>query len=68
MKVHVVPVDWISHRKVLQAIRGEVFIEEQGVPQEIEWDGQDDIAHHFLAINEAGLRVGCGRLLPTGQI
>jgi predicted GNAT family N-acyltransferase len=68
MDVHVLNVDWPTHQEVLQAIRGEVFIEEQGVPREIEWDGQDDVAHHFLAINEAGQRIGCARLLPSGQI
>ena len=68
MEVHILPVDWLSHREALQSIRGDVFIKEQGVPKEIEWDGQDDIAHHFMAINEAGQRIGCGRLLPTGQI
>lgn len=68
MEVHVLSVDWETHRESLQAIRGEVFIEEQGVPKEIEWDGQDDVAHHFMAINEAGQRIGCGRLLPGGKI
>jgi len=68
MEVHVLPVDWPSHQETLRQLRSEVFIEEQGVPREIEWDGQDDIAHHFMAINEAGQRIGCGRLLPTGQI
>lgn len=68
MDVHVLPVDWSTHREALQAIRGTVFIEEQGVPKEIEWDGEDDVAHHFMAINEAGQRVGCGRLLPSGRI
>ncbi len=68
MDVHVVPVDWPTHREALQAIRGAVFIEEQGVPKEIEWDGEDDICHHFMAINEAGQRVGCGRLMPSGKI
>ncbi len=68
MEVHVLPVDWLTHQEALQAIRGRVFIDEQGVPKEIEWDGQDDTAHHFIAINEAGQRIGCGRLLPDGRI
>lgn len=68
MDVHILPVDWMTHKEALQAIRGAVFIEEQGVPKEIEWDGEDDVSHHFMAINEAGQRVGCGRLLPNGRI
>ena len=68
MKVHVLSVDWPTHEKVLRDIRTRVFVEEQGVPEDIEWDGEDDVCQHFLAINEAGQRVGCGRLMPTGQI
>ncbi|MGE0622555.1 MAG: GNAT family N-acetyltransferase [Pseudomonadales bacterium] len=68
MKVHVLEVDWPGHEDTLRAIRTEVFVEEQGVPRELEWDGEDDLCHHFLAITEAGQRVGCGRLMPSGQI
>jgi len=68
MKVHVLEVDWKTHADALSAIRTEVFVEEQGVPRELEWDGEDEVCHHFLAINEAGQRVGCGRLMPSGQI
>lgn len=68
MQVHVIPVTWETHRDILQEIRSKVFIDEQGVAREIEWDGQDDAAHHFLAINEAGQSLGCARLLPSGQI
>ena len=68
MDVHVVPVDWLTHSEALRAIRGAVFIEEQGVPKALEWDGEDDVCHHFMAINEAGQRLGCGRLMPNGKI
>lgn len=68
MKVHVLEVDWPTHQEALRVIRTKVFVEEQRVPQELEWDGEDDVCHHFLAIDEAGRRVGCGRLMPTGQI
>lgn len=68
MRVHVVPVDWSSHREALRQVRETVFIDEQGVPRELEWDGADDNAFHFLALNEAGQAVGCARLLPSGQI
>ncbi|MCZ6709843.1 MAG: GNAT family N-acetyltransferase [Gammaproteobacteria bacterium] len=68
MQIHVVPVAWSTHRQQLQDIREAVFIEEQGVPREIEWDGQDEDAFHFLALNEAGQNIGCARMLPSGQI
>ena len=68
MKVHVVKVDWQSKRDKLHQIRRVVFIEEQNVPQELEWDGADEDGTHFLAINTAGVPIGCARLLSTGQI
>ena len=33
-----------------RAIRRSVFIDEQGVPEALEWDGLDPEAHHFLAL------------------
>jgi len=66
--IHVVKADWVDHRESLQSIREVVFIEEQQVPREIEWDGQDDASTHFLAVNEFGQHIGCARLLPSGQI
>ena len=68
MKVHVLPVTWESHSQILESIRASVFVEEQGVPESIERDGQDPQADHFLAITEAGQHIGCARLLADGQI
>jgi predicted GNAT family N-acyltransferase len=65
---HVVPVEWSRHREQLRWLREQVFIIEQGVPRELEWDGEDEASSHFLACNEAGQPLGCARLLPTGQI
>lgn len=49
------------------AIRHEVFIVEQQVPEHLEWDGRDKQAQHVLACWN-GVAAGTGRLLPTGQI
>lgn len=68
MEVHVTPVSWARHREALQRVREIVFIDEQQVPREIEWDGEDDACTHFLALTEAGQAVGCARLMPSGQI
>jgi predicted GNAT family N-acyltransferase len=48
-------------------IRRMVFIEEQRVPLEEEWDGRDPECRHFLALLE-GLPVGTARLLPDAHI
>lgn len=68
MDVHVIEVRWTEHQDTLREIRGKVFIEEQEIPKALEWDGLDDDAAHFLALNSAGQHVGCARLLPSGQI
>lgn len=68
MDVHIVEVDWAAYRDRLRRIRRIVFIDEQKVPESLEWDGLDDDACHFLAIDSAGRDLGCARLLPTGQI
>ena len=47
-------------------IRQEVFIDEQGVPEDIEMDGRDDGAVHVLAVVD-GEPAGCGRLLFSGS-
>ena len=65
---HIIEAAWDQHRAALQHIRKVVFIDEQEVPKELEWDGEDEDATHFLAVNELGEYVGCARLLPSGQI
>lgn len=61
-------VDWHAHRAELRAIRAAVFIEEQGVPEELEWDEIDGRCRHVLAFSPDGKPVGTGRLLPDGHI
>ena len=68
MPVHAVKVEWSTHREKLRAIRARVFIEEQGVPKDLEWDGLDEGAAHFIALNEMGQPLGTARLLDSGQI
>ena len=66
-KLLVTPCRWADQRQILEEIRRIVFIEEQEVPTELEWDGEDDEAWHFLA-TLGGVPVGTARLLATGQI
>lgn len=47
-------------------IRREVFIREQGIPEEIEMDDLDAEAIHVLAVVN-GVPAGCGRLLMNGN-
>ncbi|WP_244334159.1 GNAT family N-acetyltransferase [Streptomyces seoulensis] len=45
------------------AVRKDVFVGEQGVPQDIEYDAYDASAVHVLAVDEDGVPLGTGRLL-----
>ena len=46
-----------------QVVRTKVFVEEQGIPFEMEWDDADAHAVHALAVNRLGLPLATGRLL-----
>ena len=59
--------DWRQLGEQASEIRRQVFIEEQAVPQEEEWDGRDDECLHFLARLD-GQPGGTARLLPDGHI
>ncbi len=45
------------------AIRTAVFVEEQGIPREMEWDEADKTAVHAVAYNGLGQAIATGRLL-----
>ena len=68
MAISIIETRWDEHESALRALRQKVFINEQHVPEELEWDGEDDNAVHFLALDREQNPVGCIRLLPTGQI
>lgn len=56
------PVNWLASRELLSTVRRVVFIEEQKVPAELEWDGADEHAYHVLATAADGTPVGTARL------
>jgi len=58
---------WPHDEKMLAEIRRRVFIEEQAVPEQLEWDGQDAAAQHWLALKD-GQAIGTARLLRNGHI
>jgi len=58
---------WGADRPLLQAVRRKVFIVEQQVPEEEEWDEDDLVAVHVLATRNRE-PVGTGRLTPAGKI
>ena len=63
--------DWVTEHHILMAIRHQVFVEEQGVPVELEGDEHDETATHFVVEvpDESTTRaIATGRLKPDGQI
>jgi predicted GNAT family N-acyltransferase len=59
---------WNQARPEAQRIRELVFVQEQGVPRELEMDEMDAHCRHALASAEDGSVVGTGRLLPDGHV
>lgn len=59
----IIETTWQKNQKALSEIRAQVFIDEQLVPEELEWDGLDDNAVHFIAWDLAANPIGCARLL-----
>ncbi|MCW5622566.1 MAG: GNAT family N-acetyltransferase [Burkholderiales bacterium] len=60
--------DWERDREALRAVREAVFVVEQGVPIELEWDEFDAVSTHVMAEDASGRAIGTGRLLPDGHI
>jgi predicted GNAT family N-acyltransferase len=53
------PVNWNAAREQLRAVRRAVFIEEQKVPEELEWDDADERSYHVLATASGRLKLDC---------
>ena len=60
--------DWDRDQETLRSIREAVFVVEQNVPVELEWDGVDQDCVHVIAYANDRSAVGTGRLLPDGHI
>lgn len=52
----------------LRAVRDIVFVQEQGVPVEIERDALDPLSRHVIARDAQGRAIGTGRLTPDRRI
>lgn len=55
--------DWSENQDILQGIRHSVFVEEQGVPEDLEVDEKDPSALHFLATTDDGIAIATARLV-----
>ena len=59
--------DYEPHTDDICAIRYEVFVDEQNVPEELEIDGLDGEAKHVLTFVDE-VPIGTGRILSDGHV
>jgi len=60
--------DWNTEREAIRSVRRAVFIEEQGVYPEEEWDGLDPLCDQLLAEDGRGKVIGTARLSAQGKL
>ena len=68
MNYSLIITNWLENKSALSFVRRKVFIEEQQVPEDMEWDEFDEISHHVIALDDDNQAIACGRLKPDGQI
>jgi predicted GNAT family N-acyltransferase len=56
---------WQLAPGTVKDIRQRVFVDEQKVPPELEWDGTDEIADHYLMVLPDNTPIGVARLFST---
>lgn len=59
---------WTELGHLAAPIRRRVFIEEQGIPVELEWDDLDRASRHIVAVPNLDAPIGTVRLTPNAHI
>ncbi len=54
---------WADLKTLASPLRTEVFVDEQKVPADMEWDHEDETALHCVAVNRMGMVLATGRLI-----
>ena len=62
------PADYRTDFQDLRRVREPVFVVEQQVPIELEWDALDPICQHVIARDNENRPIGTGRLTPQRKI
>jgi|TARA_B110000238_G_C15925434_1_gene352359 predicted GNAT family N-acyltransferase len=65
--IRVEQTSWQACESEIRRIRTAVFVEEQHVPLDLDFDGLDPECIHWLAYDTDNRPVGTGRLLPDGH-
>ena len=61
-------VAWDEALPLARPVREKVFIEEQSVPRELEWDEWDERCDHAIVCDPDGHAIGTARLAPDGRL
>ena len=61
------PGSWTELAQAARQVRDAVFVTEQKVPRELEWDEHDAVCRHLIARDADGGAIGTGRLLTGGK-
>jgi len=64
----IVHTGWQQHQAEIKHIRLKVFVEEQQVPIELEWEGNDDAYRYVLALDNTNQAIATGRIGADGHI
>ena len=67
MTLRILQTTWQQHQIELSALRRQVFIEEQRVPEDLEWDDQDPVATHFLVLDENRAAIATARVVSESS-
>ncbi|AYQ29547.1 MULTISPECIES: YbgC/FadM family acyl-CoA thioesterase [unclassified Polaromonas] len=59
--------DWAALGADASKVRTAVFVKEQGIPMEMEWDEADNTAVHAVAYNGLGQGIATGRLVTQAD-
>ncbi|HSH29893.1 MAG TPA: GNAT family N-acetyltransferase, partial [Thiohalobacter sp.] len=60
--------DWETDTSAIRAIRNAVFVDEQGIDAELEFDGADPLCVHYLAYDMNGRPIATARMAADGRI
>jgi predicted GNAT family N-acyltransferase len=68
MRIRMTIGGWEQQKADAHDVRYDVFVIEQEIPADLEWDAADADCIHAVAYDEEGKAIGTGRLLPDGHI
>jgi len=60
--------DWPGDEAAIRVVREAVFVDEQQVPAELEWDGLDAGCLQVVARSRDGRTIGTARMMNDGRI